>query len=138
MLCSYCGEHLTCDSERVPCPYDPGTGCAIIIPCCYKPPPGQVTPAQPAVWTSTSRCATPGLLTSSLATLYMGSTWDLSPPGGVDLWQTNFPESSIIFHFSNVEMMNVSTISDDKLMDIIKLVKETYNKFLKVVLKYVN
>merc|ERR1719412_2704789 len=32
---------------------------------------------------------------------------------------------------SNIEMMNVSTISDDKLMDIIKLVKETYNKFLK-------
>ena len=32
VLCSYCGEHLTCDSERVPCPYDPGTGCAIIIP----------------------------------------------------------------------------------------------------------
>ena len=84
MLCSYCGEHLTCDSERVPCPYDPGTGCAITIPCCYKPPPGQVTPAQPAVWTSTSRCVTPGLLTSSLATLCMGSTWDLSPPGGVD------------------------------------------------------
>ena len=49
----------------------------------------------------------------------------------------NCPESSI-FNFSNVEMMNVSTISDDKLMDIIKLVKETYNKFLKVVLKYVN
>ena len=35
-------------------------------------------------------------------------------------------------------MMNVSTISDDKLMDIIKLVKETNNKFLKVVLLYVN
>ena len=86
MLCSYCGEHLTCDSERVPCPYDPGTGCAIIIPCCYTSP-GQVTPAQPAVWTSTSRCVTPGLLTSSLATLCMGSTWDLSPPGGVDWWQ---------------------------------------------------
>ena len=83
MLCSYCGEHLTCDSERVPCPYDPGTGCAIIIPCCYTSP-GQVTPAQPAVWTSTSRCVTPGLLTSSLATLCMGSTWDLSPPGVVD------------------------------------------------------
>ena len=40
-----------------------------------------------------------------------------------------------MFHFSNVEMMNVSTISDDKLMDIIKLVKETYNKFLKVVFR---
>ena len=46
----------------------------------------------------------------------------------------NYPESSI-FNFSNIEMMNVSTISDDKLMDIIKLVKETYNKFLKVVFR---
>ena len=31
----------------------------------------------------------------------------------------------------------MSTISDDKLMDIIKLVKETYNKFLKVVLYHI-